>query len=135
MLQVIWYGMYFTDCVVKVFLSNIFLKPSVCIRCNLRRDVLFKLIFIWYNMEPLGFLVFFLILRTRVMRRQWRRRRTRDLLLRLFLLCFLLLFFLRLRGKRTRKAEDVRRHFLFFCFLWDLPLFEIGLRWITFCSF
>ena len=69
--------MYFTDCVVNTFLWDVFLKLCVCIRCKLRREVPFKLIFIRYNMEPRGFLVFFLTLRARGMRRRWRRRRTR----------------------------------------------------------
>ena len=69
--------MYFTDCIVKTFLWDVFLKLCVCIRCKLRREVPFKLIFIRYNMEPRGFLVFFLTLRARGMRRRWRRRRTR----------------------------------------------------------
>ena len=69
--------MYFTDCVVNTFLWDAFLKLCVCIRCKLRREVRFKFIFIRYNMEPLGFLVFFLTLRARRMRRRWRRRRTR----------------------------------------------------------
>ena len=69
--------MYFTDCVVNTFLWDVFLKLCVCIRCKLRREVPFKLIFIRYNMEPLGFLVFFLTLRAQGMRRRWRRRRTR----------------------------------------------------------
>ena len=69
--------MSFTDCVVNTFLWDVFLKLCVCIRCKLRREVAFKLIFIRYNMEPLGFLVFFLTLRARGMRRWWRRRRTR----------------------------------------------------------
>ena len=68
--------MYFTDCVVNTFLWDVFLKLCVCIRCKLRRDVPFKLIFIWYSMEPLGFLVFFLTLRARGMRWRWRRRQT-----------------------------------------------------------
>ena len=69
--------MYFTDWVVNIFLWDAFLKLCVCIRCKLRREVPFKLIFIWYNMEPLGFLVLFLTLRARGMRRRWRRRWTR----------------------------------------------------------
>ena len=69
--------MYFTDCIVKTFLWDVFLKLCVCIRCKLRREVPFKLIFIRYNMEPLGFLVFFLTLRAQGMRRRWRRRQTR----------------------------------------------------------
>ena len=69
--------MYFTDCVVNTFLWDVFLKLCVCIRCKLRQELLFKLIFIWYNMEPLGFLVLFLTLKARGMRRRWRRRRTR----------------------------------------------------------
>ena len=70
LVQVVWYGMYFTDCVVNTFLWDAFLKLCVCIRCKLRREVRFKFIFIRYNMEPLGFLVFFLTLRARGMRRR-----------------------------------------------------------------
>ena len=69
--------MYFTDCVVNTFLWDVFLKLCVCIRCKLRQEITFKLILIRYNMEPLGFLVFFLTLRDRAMRRQWRQRWTR----------------------------------------------------------
>ena len=69
--------MYFTDCVVNSFFCDVFLKLCVCIRWKLRREVPFKLIFIWYSMEPLGFLVVFLTLRARGMRIRWRRRRTR----------------------------------------------------------
>ena len=69
--------MYFTDCVLKTFLWDVFLKLCICIRCKLRREIPFKLIFIQYNMEPLGFLVFFLTLRARGMRRRWRQRGTR----------------------------------------------------------
>ena len=69
--------MYFTDCVVNTFLWDVFLRLCVCIRCQLRREVPFKLIFIRYNIEPLGVLVFFLNLRARGMRKRWRRRRTR----------------------------------------------------------
>ena len=69
--------MYFTDCIVNTFLWDVFLKLCVCIRCKLRREVPFKLIFSWYSMEPLRFLVFFLNLRAREMRRRWRWRRTR----------------------------------------------------------
>ena len=67
----------FTDCIVNTFLWDVFLKLCVCTRCKLRQEVPFKLIFIRYNMEPLGFLVFFLTLRAQGMRRRWRRRRTR----------------------------------------------------------
>ena len=76
--------MYFTDCVVNTFLWDAFLKLCVCIRCKLRREVPFKLIFIWYNMEPLGFLVFSLTLRARGMRSRWRRRTRRSPPLLLF---------------------------------------------------
>ena len=69
--------MYFTDCVGNTFLWDVFLKLCVCIRGKLRRETPFKLIFIWYNMETLGFLVLFLTLRVWGMRRRWRRRRTR----------------------------------------------------------
>ena len=69
--------MYLTDCVVKTFLWDVFLKRCICIRCKLRREIPFKLIFTQYNVEPLGFLVFFLTLRARGMRRGWRRRGTR----------------------------------------------------------
>ena len=78
--------MYFTDCVVKAFLWDVFLKQSVCIRRKLRREVPFKLIFIRYNMEPLE--------------DYEDEDKLEDLLLRLFLLCFLL--------------EDVRCRFLVF---------------------
>lgn len=61
--------MYFTDSVVKAFLWDTFLKLSICIKCKVRRKVLYKLIFIFYNMEPLP------TLRARWMRRWWRRRR------------------------------------------------------------
>ena len=69
--------MYFTDCVVKAFLWDVFLKLCVSIRCKFRREVPFKLIFIRNYIEPLGFLVFFRNLRARGMRRRWRRRQTR----------------------------------------------------------
>ena len=69
--------MYFTDCVVNTFPWDVLLKLCVCIRCKLRREAPFKLIFIRYNMEPFGFLVFFHTLRAREMRRRWGRRRTR----------------------------------------------------------
>ena len=61
----------------EYFLWDVSLKLCVCIRCKLRREVPFKLIFIGYNIEPLGLLVFFLTLRARGMSRQWRWRRTR----------------------------------------------------------
>ena len=69
--------MCFTDCILKTFLWNVFLKLCVCIRCKLGREVPFKLIFILYNMKLLGFLVFFLTLRAQGMRRWRRRKRTR----------------------------------------------------------
>ena len=69
--------MCFTDCILKTFLWNVFLKLCVCIRCKLGREVPFKLIFIRYNMKLLSFLVFFLTLRAQGMRRWWRRKWTR----------------------------------------------------------
>ena len=69
--------MYFTDCAMNTFLWDVSLKLCVCIRCKLRWEVPFNLIFIRYNMEPLGFLVFLLNLRASGMRRRWRRRQTR----------------------------------------------------------
>ena len=69
--------MYITDCVVSTFLWDVFFKLCVSIRCKLRREVPLKLIFVRYNMEPVGLLVFFLTLRAWGMRRRWRQRRTR----------------------------------------------------------
>ena len=62
---------------MNTFLWDVSLKLCVCIRCKLRWEVPFNLIFIRYNMEPLGFLVFLLNLRASGMRRRWRRRQTR----------------------------------------------------------
>ena len=60
-----------------ILFSRMHFSNCVCIRCRLRREVPFKLIFVRYNMGSLGFLVFFLTLRARGMRRRWRRRQTR----------------------------------------------------------
>ena len=46
--------------VVNASLWDIFFKLSSCVKHKLRWEVRFKLIFIWYNMELLGFLVIFL---------------------------------------------------------------------------
>ena len=131
--------MYFTDWSVKTFLWDVFLKMCLCIRCKLRREVPFKLIFIWYNVEPLGFLVFFLTLRARGIRRRWKRRRTR----RSFpLLLFTLLFTSLLSSSKWRRdwEEEVdgmkkrmRSCFLIFLFLRDLPLFGLESPWIALC--
>ena len=111
----------------------------LCIRCKLRREVPFKLIFIWYSVEPLGFLVFFLTLRDRGIRRRWKRRRTR----RSFpLLLFTLLFISLLSSSRWRRdwEEEVdgmkkrmRSCFLIFLFLRDLHLFGLESPWIALC--
>ena len=65
-----------TDCIIKDYLCDIFLKLSVCLKCMLRREVPFNFIFIWNNMEPVGFLVFFVTLRAQGMRRRWRWRQS-----------------------------------------------------------
>ena len=133
-MQIVYFGIYFTDWVVKAFLWDVFLKLHVCIRCKLQWEVPFKLIFILINMEPLGFLVFFLTLRAQGMTGWWRRRWTRRssplLLFTLLLTCLLSLSRWRMRlGRRY-----VQHHFLVFCFLRDLPLFGLKSHWITLCS-
>ena len=113
--------MPFTGCVMKDFLWDVFLKLCVWIRCKIRQESPFKMIFIKYSMEPYGFLVFFFTLRSQRMRRRWRWRRTRrsfPSLLFTFLLTSLLYSF----NWRTR-VGNLRRHFLVFYFLRDLPSF------------
>ena len=93
--------MYFTDCVVKAFPCDVFLKLCVCIKCKLRRE------------DSLSFLVFFLTLRAQGMRKRWRRRQTRRFSPSpFFLLCFLLLSFLRLVREQNWEEEDVPFIFL-----------------------
>ena len=88
-------------------------------------------------MEPLGFLVFFLSLRTRGMKRRWRRRRNRESCSSsLFaLVCFLLLFFRRLGWRRDWEEKDDQLCFPVFRFLWDLSLFGLEPHWVNLCSF
>ena len=61
-----YFKLFGTGCTSQIA----FFKVSVCIRCKLEREVLFKLMFIQYNVKPLGSLVFFLTLRARGMRKQ-----------------------------------------------------------------
>lgn len=121
--------MYFTDSVVKAFLWDTFLKLSICIKCKVRRKVLYKLIFIFYNMEPLP------TLRARWMRRWWRRRRIWESS-HSPRFPLLLIFLFSSSTCRTRLwKKDVRRRFLVFHFLWDFSLVGLESRWITFYSF
>ena len=108
-------------------------QTVVLLRCKLRREVPFKLVFIRYNMESLGFLVFFLTLRARGMRRRWKQIWTRRSPPLFLIVGFWLLFFLCLGRERDWKEKDVFR-FLVFRFLRNLPLFELESRWITLSS-
>ena len=89
------------------------------------------MIFIWYNMKPVGFLIFFLTLRARGIRRLWRWRRTTrspPLLLFTWLLKSLLSSF------RWRTRLGRRKFAMSFPCLFLLPLFGLESRWITLCS-
>ena len=100
--------MYFTDCVVKDFLWDTFLKLSICIKCKVRWKVSFKLIFIFCNMEPLP------TLRARWMRRWWRRRWIWESSHSLRFPLLLIFLFSSSKCRTRLWKKDVWRHFLVF---------------------
>ena len=96
--------LYFTDYIVKSFLWDIFLKLSVWIKCKLTREVWFKLSFILYNMDPLGFNTWIPFSLSEI--KEWEyddEDELRDLLLRIFVLCFLFFFFFQAENEIMKK--------------------------------
>ena len=110
-------------------------SQTVCLhKIQVPTGAWFKLIFISYNMEPLGFLALFLTLSVQGMRTRWRQKGTRrsspSLLFTLSITSLLPLS----RWRTRLGKKDVWRRFLIFRFLKDLPFFRLESPWISLCS-
>ena len=111
---ILFYGMYFSNCVFA-------LDASLDRRSHLNWssfDTIWNLLVSWSSSSL----------------SELKEDELGDFLLSFFLLGFLLFFFICLGGERDWEEEDVRRRFLVFRFLRDLPLFGLEFRWKTLCS-